>query len=494
VRSWCLNALVLVLGLGLVWGIQQIPAQAPDIPLPPEPAKTPEPLPPPLTLPADPAPLPLAPAPLPLTGSPLPAGPELTPGAAPTAPTTTPRNPTTPDRPPKLRVLVPLDRDDPVLVKPTPDSSAKSTAHSSPVVSGAQLPVVTLEKLGPGSIRAGQPFSYEIVVRNLAAVPATAMRLEDELPPGTRLLSAQPTALHHHDKLTWSLENLAPGAERRFRVEVQPAGAAEWKGQATLTVSVSSGLKATIEGPPLTSPPTSPPLTLLLTGPNRMALGDAATFQLRMTNNSDRAISAVHLRVELSNGLEHLHGSAIEADLGALAPGQTRQVPLEVFATKAGQWPMEATLTTGERQQVVAGADLAVTEPGLMVRQIGSPRLLQGATTEYKIEVANREQSEARGVVLTNALPEGLELVNVSEGGVYQATTRSVQWFLGAIPAGQTRSVSLKVAGKTVGAGVNRLTARIEPGQETRSHTALRVLPAAPRSPVTEAPTPRTRK
>src|SRR5262249_27314647 len=157
--------------------------------------------------------------------------------------------------------------DSPAEKKPPANNAEKAVSNSSPAVAGVQTPSLALEKLGPAAVRAGEPFHYELVVRNVGTVPAAHARLEDELPPGTRFLGALPPPLGRGGRLVWELDPLPPGAERRIRVEVQPAGAGEWTGAATVTVSASSALRAAVTGPPL---------TLGVTGPRSVALGQTA--------------------------------------------------------------------------------------------------------------------------------------------------------------------------------------------------------------------------
>ena len=81
-----------------------------------------------------------------------------------------------------------------------------------------------LQRTSPPTVKAGQPFSYEIIVRNgvpetrtwLAInIAAQQVRVEEDLPPGTKFLGAQPPAAVEGDCLMWNFENIAPGTERR---------------------------------------------------------------------------------------------------------------------------------------------------------------------------------------------------------------------------------------------------------------------------------------
>src|SRR5262249_56378484 len=85
-----------------------------------------------------------------------------------------------------------------------------------------QTPALALELLGPEAGAPGQPLVYEIRVRNAGTVPARLAPVDPELPPGTRLLHADPPPAVEGDRLKWVVDQLTPGDEQRFRVQLQP--------------------------------------------------------------------------------------------------------------------------------------------------------------------------------------------------------------------------------------------------------------------------------
>src|SRR5262249_8142419 len=127
--------------------------------------------------------------------------------------------------------------------------------------------------------------------------------------------------------------------------------------------------------------------------------------------------------------------------------------------------------------------EVVVTEPPLLVRQTGPLRPPPGSTNEYRIELSNREKGEVRNLVVTSYLPDGLELVNAGEGGVYQPATRTVQWLVDRLPDGQSKALSLKLLARDAGVRVHQVVARTEQGQETRSHALVRVTSSSPAGP-----------
>src|SRR5262249_38162559 len=86
---------------------------------------------------------------------------------------------------------------------------------------------LSVEAVAPASVAPDQPLAYEIVVRNVGAEVLGRVRVEDVLPPGAKLRSAEPEAEVRGDRLAWGLGNLDPGAEQRIKVEIQPGGVGE---------------------------------------------------------------------------------------------------------------------------------------------------------------------------------------------------------------------------------------------------------------------------
>jgi uncharacterized repeat protein (TIGR01451 family) len=214
-----------------------------------------------------------------------------------------------------------------------------------------QTPVVTLEKKGPVSISLGQPLVYEIAVRNAGAIPARQVRVEDELPAGTRLLASDPPAAVQGERLTWVVDGLAVGAERRFKVQVQPSADGEWAASASVTVAATAGLRTRV---------VRSNLGVTIAGPENVPVGQTAVFEIRVTNAGTQTLTGLVLRDRLPAGLQHPAGAEIEADLGTLEPGKTRGINLSTRAVQPGRYVNSAVVLTPDGQQVEAQATVQV--------------------------------------------------------------------------------------------------------------------------------------
>jgi uncharacterized repeat protein (TIGR01451 family) len=348
---------------------------------------------------------------------------------------------------------------------------------------------VVLEKTGPAAVRAGEPFVYEIALRNVGQVPVGRLVVEDELPPGTRVLLAEPTALVQDNHLAWQLDGLPPGAELRFRVQVQAAEAGEWKGTATVIVSASCELRASVSGPapapavrgPVLLPTAAPAeaVRLDLRGPDGFVVqGHPLVFNLRVTNQGAVPLSGLLLHAHLPPGLDHFYGSDIELNLDPLGPGETRTEKLEVIAVQPGRHVAELSVRAAGAAPVVAHAAVTVrNDPILGIRLVGPRETWTNREIDYRIEVTNRAPTGARDVVILERLPQGVALVNVGPGGSYDAASRTVQWRLGNLAPGQTRVLVVKLQARATGPALHDLVARIGQGHEARLQTVLKFWP-----------------
>jgi uncharacterized repeat protein (TIGR01451 family) len=334
-------------------------------------------------------------------------------------------------------------------------------------------PCLVLERTGPASVKAGQPFSYVIIVRNAGGVFAKQAWLVEELPPGSRFVGAEPTTVAQGDRLSWTLDDLAPGAERRFTVEVEASADGEWSAQANLTVAVASTLKVRVA---LALAP-APQRFLHVTGPTTVPVGHPVAFGIRVNNATAAPLGDLLLRVHLSAGLHHLEGDAIEAPLGDLAVGQTKSLTLDAISLQTGNLVMHTALFSGKKMLAEATVTVLATEqPILVLRQTGSlaPRL--GSEELFKIEVVNRSPAQVNDVVINDQLPEGLHYVTGDAGANYDPATHTIRWNLGNLAPGQTRQLVFRATTLVPGPRLNRLSARTADGHEAQLHTILRVL------------------
>lgn len=349
------------------------------------------------------------------------------------------------------------------------ESKLMSSVDPSPSM-GAQSPCLSLETVGPPTTSPSKPFSYEIVVRNTGTFPVINVRIDNPLPERSRLLSTEPQAEEQKqpaglNKLIWNLARLEPGAERRFKVNLQPTTAAtEYVCNATATFSVTSALHCKV---------VEPKLALSQTGPDTVQVGDRCLFAIRITNTGSGPASHVLLREKLPAGLKHPEGTDIEADFGTIAPGATKSITLPTTAVGGGRQACEAQVSSEDSQIIRASALVTVSEASLFLHNTGPGHRIINHEADFNLEVLNTGTAPATNVVVTDSLPEGLDFISAAQGGMYDAATRTVHWNVGALPAGEQRSLSLKLLTRSAGDLVNRAVVRADRGLEAKAEASV---------------------
>jgi uncharacterized repeat protein (TIGR01451 family) len=238
---------------------------------------------------------------------------------------------------------------DPAALPPVPGESVRlvsgPTQRPAPTAAppGACLVV---EKVGPSAVALGKPLIYEIIVRNVGGAEAQRVRVEEQVPAGAAVAGAEPRPEVHGGVLTWDLGSLATGAEARLHVTLQPPPDGDVTTTATVTCATISTLRAHVARSGLSLSVAEPP-------PARA--GQPVTFKIQLVNNATAPLRGATLRARLAEGLRHAAGSQLEAVIPTLAPGEVKEVPLEVVAAKAGRHSLAVGVSA-------SGTDLASGE------------------------------------------------------------------------------------------------------------------------------------
>src|SRR5262249_7477666 len=157
---------------------------------------------------------------------------------------------------------------------PAPSKGTPAVEKSAAPAAGA-VAAVAVEKIGPDSVTVGQPFGYEIIVRNPGATPAQFVRVQDKLSENLRYLGSAPSGELQAGQLLWNLGTMEPGTQRRIEVQVQATVDGEVLTTATATCSARTNLRTKVS---------QPKLSLVKKGPETAQVGDTVKFELVVSN------------------------------------------------------------------------------------------------------------------------------------------------------------------------------------------------------------------
>src|SRR5207253_7994151 len=110
------------------------------------------------------------------------------------------------------------------------------------------------------------------------------------------------------------------------------------------------------------------------------------------------AAIGVVLHDDLPDGLQHESGTSIDAEIGTLAPGETKQITLETKATKAGRRVNKASAWAENAPLVTAEAAVVVTESALALKKTGPTARFLNQEAEFAMDIVNPGTAAATNV------------------------------------------------------------------------------------------------
>lgn len=348
------------------------------------------------------------------------------------APQTTsrPRFPAAP-----LRTARPLQ--DPV----TPIATAEPSSRLAGAGMGGPAAVeVRWEKIS--EITVGRECRCELVVKNTGAGAAGEVAVEAYFPRSVRLTAADPKPTAAADHLTWNIPALAAGAEHRISVTLVPSEQGD--------LQVSAFVRYT-EAAATTLAVREPMLRVTVSGPPEVAIGETVPQTITVTNPGNGTADEVTVEVELPRGLEHAKGSHLSMPIGSLAPGQSHDLRLALFATQGGPQEVRVRATAGENLRQAAASTVLVVAPSLSIAADGPSLRYVGRAAAYKVTVTNDGAATANNVRITQAVPDGFTFLRADHQGRFEEGQSQVVWYVGSIGAGESVELTAELTAAKLG-------------------------------------------
>lgn len=330
----------------------------------------------------------------------------------------------------------------------------------------ASRPQLSIAKKAPSNAVLGKSFVYDIIIKNTGSSAAHQVVVEDPIPSGVRLEGTDPQAVLSKKKLMWKLGSVAPGKTVRISVKVTPVRAGQIGSIATVNFVSEVAARTTIK---------APKLALDFTGPNTGRLGQTVTFKFTVTNNGSTAAKNVWIRDIIPNGLQHPGGDDLEYEVGTLAPGKSETVTLNMKVVKAGRLTNRAIVTASGGIRMESKVALNVTAPKLIITRAGPTKRYVGLKALYQNMVTNNSGATVDGAILTESVPQGMDFVQASDGGKYDASKRTVTWLVGKLGPKQSRTFKLVLLPKQTGVQNSVVQASASDGGIVKTASATKV-------------------
>ncbi len=301
---------------------------------------------------------------------------------------------------------------------------------------GRQEPSVSIEWVGAGVAKVGQPTDFTLMVRNTCNIAVQQVMVRVRVPAGLSVVSTEPRAANEAGILVWDLGTMMAKQERPLQMKLQADVKGDVTPQAWVTFTGSTVMRIRVR---------EPKLVLKAASPEKVLVGDPAAFTLTVTNPGDGSADQVKIQAVLSEGLEHARGNKIDFDIGNLAAGESRNVTLLCATRVGGVQKCEAVAVADGGLTAKDTASLNVIMPRLDLHLVGPHLRYLERKAIYTLKVTNPGDAPASNVTVSDVVPPGFKVLAASDGGRHDYQTRAVSWFLGEVGPNQTREVKLEV-------------------------------------------------
>ncbi len=306
----------------------------------------------------------------------------------------------------------------------------------------AQTPNVVVDWVKKSDINVGQECELHLVAKNSGTGPAAKVVLEAVFPSTVRLTSAEPKPESTADKLVWKFDSLPAGSEKKIAIKLIPSRRGDLGTSAQVSFSSQAAAVFKVE---------EPLLKVEIRGPKEILLGDPASQMITISNPGSGVAHNVKLEALLSEGLEHPHGERLNIEIGSIGPGDSQTVRLGLSAAKGGPQSIQVTASSSCDASATTMEKINIIAPSLSVAATGPGLRYVGRAATYNIDVTNDGTVANNNVRVSHRVPEGFQFVSANRGGKYDASQRTIHWFLGRLEGGQKSQVSCELTAISAG-------------------------------------------
>lgn len=316
---------------------------------------------------------------------------------------------------------------------------------------------IFIQKHYPQKVYTGQPYEYTIEVTNLSDLVLENVNIIETVPSGFKILSSDP-AIHDSasDKVAWALGQMGPHEKRIIKV----------RGMAESGDQVPCCTHANFKHPDLclATEVVDPGLRLNVSAPQEVLHCDAIPLEYVIQNSGETELENVVILPNLpSQSVSSETGTAPTLNVGTLAPGQSKTIRTVVNALPAGGYSFSG-VAQGQPGLLFEGAEplnnlradsgsvsVKVLNPELKVtaKTEGGSKQIIGRTIKYIFDVTNTGDGVSDGSILMASIPNNASFQSASDNG--SPAGSGVEWNLGSIRPGGTRTVSMTLVANSAG-------------------------------------------
>jgi uncharacterized repeat protein (TIGR01451 family) len=351
-----------------------------------------------------------------------------------------------------------------------------------------QAATVAVTMTGPPTAVVGQDVTYTLTITNTGNVEAQALTVRNPLPPGLQFVRGEPAPIQEGNLLTWTLGMLPVGRshivnmtarvdrpgriadcmqvtsfeglreERCVNTEVSepqrvvPQPPANGNQPGTLPNpptpnanpnnpnnqgSQGNQGNANTPNPPNTvpnvpQPAPVPDLRLEMAEPVSKGVGSPIRFMIHLSNTGNVPLSGLVLSAVFDKELEHeTKANPVELPLPALAPGENRDLPLDLTPRAAGTFKVTVSASARGVPERKVTRTVVVPRAQVQLSITGLKQQYVGQTVTWELQVVNPTDLMLTNVEVSDELPPEVKFESATELG--QLINGRVLWNLGSI-------------------------------------------------------------
>ena len=338
---------------------------------------------------------------------------------------------------------------------------------------GPQTATVTLEWIKRTEINVGQECQCDLVVKNTGGIPARDVTVEATFPTTARLLpTITPAPQPLGDRLQWSLGELSPNQTKLIQVHMLPTGRGELGASAVVHFTTAAATVFRVQ---------EPLLEVVLKGPKEVQVGDPASQIIQVSNPGTGTARNVEIRALIPEGLEHPQGKQLTMSIGSLNPGETRMVRLALAAEAGGTHQVkvlaEAKLTPDAAPYLrkLTETEIRIISPSVKMEVEGPGLRYKNRNATYKLTVTNDGTTVSNNVRVMHKVPDGFRFLSATEGGKFDALSKTVAWFVGRIEPGQSAMMQVTLEAVKLGEFEHVVSATTDQGARSEDHVLTKI-------------------
>ena len=218
-------------------------------------------------------------------------------------------------------------------------------------------------------------------------------------------------------------------------------------------------------GPSEQEGPQNTGLSIHKIAPRNVRVGEPATFEIKVRNNSRVPAEKVLIRDEVPQGTQLINtnpqaktgaNGGVLWEIGTLRPNEDVVVRMQVTPMQEGNIGSVASVTS----QAFASAQSKVTKPQLKITHRTKDKVLVGDPVRFEITIENPGTGPATNVVIEEDVPRGLA----------HSKGPKLEYEVGTIPPGGTRRLELTLKAAEPGMVQNVIVARTQKGGLQANH------------------------